>query len=78
MALQAEEAFLTITRLEPTCSHVARSLAQYSIPVKANTIVEKRYPKINLEIMAAQMVMAIEMATAMAMAKAMRTATPLV
>ncbi len=52
MALQAEEAFLTITRLEHTCLNVARSLARYSIPVKADAIVEKRYPKINLEIMA--------------------------
>jgi hypothetical protein len=49
MTLQAKEAFLAFTRLESTCAHVARSLAQYSIPVKAD---EKRYPKINLEIMA--------------------------
>jgi hypothetical protein len=55
MALQAEEAFLTITQLERTCLHVARSLARYSIPVKANAVVQKRYPKINLEIMAAPM-----------------------
>ncbi len=53
MALQTEEAFLTITRLERTSLHVARSLFWYSIPVKADTVVEKRYPKINLEIMSA-------------------------
>jgi hypothetical protein len=52
MTLQAKKAFLAFTRLETTCAHVARSLARYSIPVKADAIVEKRYPKINLEIMA--------------------------
>jgi hypothetical protein len=52
MTLQAKEAFLAFTRLESTCAHVARSLARYSIPVKADAIVEKRYPKINLKIMA--------------------------
>jgi hypothetical protein len=50
MALQAKEAFLAITRLESTCSYIARSLARYFIPVKANAVVKKRYPKINLEI----------------------------
>jgi len=54
MVLQTDEAFLTIIKLELlTCSHVARSLLQYSIPVKADTVVEKRYPKINLESMSA-------------------------
>ncbi len=48
--LQAKEAFLAFTRLESTCAHVARSLARYSIPVKADAVVEKRYSKINLEI----------------------------
>jgi hypothetical protein len=52
MGLQAKEAFLAITRLESTCSHIARSLARYSIPVKADAVVEKRYPKINLKIVA--------------------------
>ena len=52
MALQAEEALLTITMLECTCFHVTRSLPRYSILVKADAVVEKRYPKINMEIMA--------------------------
>jgi hypothetical protein len=52
MTLQAKEAFLAFKRLESTCAHVARSVAQYSIPVKTDTLVEKRYPKINLEIIA--------------------------
>jgi hypothetical protein len=52
MALQAKEAFLAITRLESTCSYIVRSLARYSIPVKADAVVKKRYPKINLEIVA--------------------------
>jgi hypothetical protein len=51
MTLQVKEAFLAFTRLESTCLHVARLLIRYSIPVKADTVVEKRYPKINLEIM---------------------------
>ena len=52
MTLQTKEAFLAVTRLESTWLHIARSLARYSIPVKTDAIVEKRYPKINLEIVA--------------------------
>ncbi len=70
MTPQAKEAFCVFTRLESTCAHVARSLAQYSIPVKNNDLVEKRYPKINLEIMVAPMAMAMTMVTAMVMTMA--------
>jgi hypothetical protein len=52
MTLQVNEEFLAFKRLESTCLHVGRSLVQYSIPVKADAIVEKRYPKIYLKIMA--------------------------
>jgi hypothetical protein len=52
MTLQAKEAFLAFTRHKSTCAHVASSLDRYSIPVKADAVDEKRYPNINLEIMA--------------------------
>jgi len=48
---QKKETQLAFTRLEGAFLHVARSVKRFSIPVKADAIVEKRYPEINLEIM---------------------------
>ena len=50
-SLHTKETHLAFTRLEGAFSHVARSLTWFSIPVKADAVVEKRYPEINLEIM---------------------------
>ncbi len=50
-SLHTKETHLAFTRLEGAFSHVARSLTWFSIPVKADAVVEKRYPKINLKIM---------------------------
>jgi len=50
-SLHTKKTHLAFTRLEGAFSHVARSLMWFSIPVKADAVVEKRYPEINLEIM---------------------------
>ena len=50
-SLHTKETHLAFTRLEGAFLHVARSVTWFSIPVKADAVVEKRYSEINLEIM---------------------------